>query len=62
DEVADIVVDLSSHNNLEASKVAQAMEKYVQIVDKSVATEGMLNKQEIICIVQAKKMNKNKKV
>ncbi|CAG8788860.1 8422_t:CDS:2, partial [Racocetra persica] len=43
DDVADIVVDLLSHNDPEASKVAQAIEKYVQIVDES----------EIISMVQA---------
>ncbi|CAG8461901.1 8620_t:CDS:2 [Cetraspora pellucida] len=30
------------------------IEKYVQIVNESVMTKGMLNKEEIISIVQAK--------
>jgi len=54
DEVAEIIVDLSSSDNPEASEIAQSMERYIQIINEPVATEGMLNNEEIITMVQAK--------
>ncbi|CAG8623534.1 17662_t:CDS:2 [Gigaspora margarita] len=53
DEIAEIIVDLSSSDDPEASNIAQTMERYVQIVDEPVATEGMLDDEKIITIVQA---------
>ncbi|CAG8584892.1 24476_t:CDS:2 [Gigaspora margarita] len=51
--VAEIIVDLSSSNDPEASNIAQTMERYVQIVNEPVATEGILDDEEIITMVQA---------
>ncbi|CAG8560440.1 10556_t:CDS:1 [Dentiscutata heterogama] len=53
DEVAEIIVDLSSSDNSEASEIAQSIERYIQIINEPVATEGMLNDEEIITMVQA---------
>ncbi|CAG8846183.1 20698_t:CDS:2, partial [Gigaspora margarita] len=53
DEVAEIIIDLSSSDDPKASNIAQIMERYVQIVEEPVAMEGMLNDKEIITIVQA---------
>ncbi|CAG8599072.1 1667_t:CDS:2 [Gigaspora rosea] len=49
----EIIVDLSSSDDSKASNIAQIMERYIQIVDEPVATEGMLNDEEIITMVQA---------
>ncbi|CAG8442580.1 3732_t:CDS:2, partial [Gigaspora rosea] len=51
DEVAEIIVDLSSSDDPEASNIAQIMERYIQIVNEPVATEGILNDEEIITMV-----------
>ncbi|CAG8701628.1 42504_t:CDS:2 [Gigaspora margarita] len=53
DEVAEIIIDLSSSDNSEAANIAQTMKRYVQIVDKPVATEGILDDEEIITMFQA---------
>ncbi|CAG8438760.1 17478_t:CDS:2 [Cetraspora pellucida] len=53
DEIAEIITDLSSSNDPEASQIAQAMEKYVQTVNEPIATEGLLENEEIITMVQA---------
>ncbi|CAG8806011.1 36319_t:CDS:2, partial [Gigaspora margarita] len=53
DKVAEIIVDLSSSDDPKASNIAQIMERYIQIVDKPVATEEILNDEEIITMVQA---------
>ncbi|KAF0551170.1 hypothetical protein F8M41_023586 [Gigaspora margarita] len=54
DEVAEIIVDLSSSDDSKASNIAQTMKRYVQIVDEPVAIEGILDNKEIITMVQAK--------
>ncbi|CAG8720462.1 14246_t:CDS:1, partial [Cetraspora pellucida] len=53
DEISEIIVDLSSSDNLKASEIAQFIENYIQIINEPVAMEGMLNNKEIITIVQA---------
>ncbi|CAG8842634.1 23075_t:CDS:2, partial [Gigaspora margarita] len=53
DEIAEIIVDLLSSNDSESSNIAQTMERYIQIVDKPVATEGMLDDKEVVTMVQA---------
>ncbi|CAG8476913.1 5649_t:CDS:2 [Cetraspora pellucida] len=57
DEIAEIITDLSSSNDPEASQIAQAMKKYVQTVDESIATEELLEDEEIIAMVQAEENN-----
>ncbi|CAG8488622.1 5005_t:CDS:2 [Cetraspora pellucida] len=52
-EVAEIIVDLSSSDNPEAFKIAQSIERYIQIIDKPVVIEEMLNDEEIITMIQA---------
>ncbi|CAG8533187.1 4867_t:CDS:2 [Racocetra fulgida] len=39
-EVAEIISDLLLNNDSEASKIAQTMERYIQIIDEPIATEG----------------------
>ncbi|CAG8783180.1 3141_t:CDS:2, partial [Dentiscutata erythropus] len=53
DKLAEIIVDLSYSDDAEAFKVAQAIERYIQIINKPIATEGLLEDNEIIAMVQA---------
>ncbi|CAG8527757.1 25926_t:CDS:2, partial [Racocetra persica] len=62
DKVAEIIFDLSLNNDSEASKIAQAMEKYIQIIDEPIAIKEILNNNEMIALVQAEEIIKNRKV
>ncbi|CAG8776303.1 21621_t:CDS:1, partial [Racocetra persica] len=61
DEVAEIISYLLLNNDSEASEIAQTIERYIQIIDEPIATEKVLNNNEIITIVQAEKNNQEQK-
>ncbi|CAG8714417.1 17761_t:CDS:1, partial [Racocetra fulgida] len=58
DEIEEIITKLPNES-LYAPEMAKAVAIYIQVVDKPIATEEILNDEEIIATVQAEKMRKN---